>query len=672
METVMNHPKATRTCWYRWVLLVYIAALQQQATAQTPFICEDQFFLTFVQPPTSLNEVTINNQGAVDFITINGNIGLSLNAAGYRSTDNFIYCLSPSTRELVRLDANGNAEILANLPLSMFLSYFGGDVTPDGRYLMLIGTSTPSSAPSVSIELVRVDLTSPTYDIQTISLSGNTLIFDIAFNPITGVLYGYDSNGSRLVRVDPNNGDVTTPFQAQVAPSVTGSLFFDAFGNLFAYGSQGPFSESQNSLYQINTQTGRATFLTSGAAVEASDGCSCPYTIQLLKTVTPQVSFPCDEVTYSFTIANTTGRTQDNLILDDRLPNGFTFAGIANNPLGGTLVSQPGSDFFRLTNLSVPVGEHRIDILANTGPNSSGFIRNQATLSNLPTELGTVRRSDDPTTLIKGDSTTLEVLTLPSMSLDVDTTLCLGRNSVIVDAGGFAPGIPANDLRYLWPDGSTNRTFEVFEAGSYPALVILGCDTLMLNFDINEAGIDVSLATTQFEIQLGDSLLAQASAQLFNSDEVTFSWADPQAGSVRCLDCPETWIRPFNDLTYTVTGTNEYGCQDTASLRVTVIKNYNVYFPNVISLHEGLQDPQNGIFFVSGDQTTRLERLSIFSRWGELVFDARNIDLNAPALGWDGMFNGQLVQPGVFVWQANVLYLDGVTTFFSGDVTVIR
>jgi uncharacterized repeat protein (TIGR01451 family) len=672
METVINKVSQLQMHFSIWTSIIWCGLCTYSTTAQTPFVCQDQFFLTFVQPPTSLNEVTINDQGNVDFITINGNIGLSLNAAGYRSTDNFIYCLSPGTRELVRLDRNGSAEILANLPLSIFLNYYGGDITPDGRYLILIGTSQPNNAPSVSVELVRVDLTSPTYDIQTIGLNGNALIFDIAFNPITGVLYGYDSNGSRLVRVDPNNGNVSTPFQAQVAPSVTGSLFFDAFGNLFAYGSQGPFSESQNSLYQIDTQTGRATFLTSGAAVEASDGCSCPYTIQLLKTVEPRVSFPCDEVEYTFTIANTTGRSQENLVLNDRLPDEFTFVSVSSNPLGGTLASQAGDNFFRLTNLSVPVGEHRISILVNTGSGGSGFFRNQATLSNLPTELGTIRRSDDPSTLVKGDSTTLEIRTLPADFLDIDTTLCLGRNSVLINAARFAPGIPGSALRYLWQDGSTNSTLEVFEEGTYQALVQLGCDSLILNFNVKEAGIEVNLAIDQFEIRLGDSLLAQATAQLFNSEEAFFSWNDPQPGSVRCLDCPETWIRPFNDLTYTVQAMNEYGCWDTASLKVKVIKNYNVYFPNVISIHEGIENPNNAVFFASGDATTRIERLSIFSRWGEMMFDTRNIDVNSPTLGWDGMFNGQLVQPGVYVWQATIAYLDGVKTFFSGDLTVIR
>ena len=38
--------------------------------------------------------------------------------------------------------------------------------------------------------------------------------------------------------------------------------------------------------------------------------------------------------------------------------------------------------------------------------------------------------------------------------------------------------------------------------------------------------------------------------------------------------------------------------------------------------------------------------LLIFDRWGELIFESHNHDV-----GWDGKFQGKLVQDGVYVWK---------------------
>src|SRR5690606_33564564 len=125
----------------------------------------------------------------------------------------------------------------------------------------------------------------------TIPINQPAQIFDIAFHPVTDVLYGYDSGTQRLVRIDPATGNISFSFPPSGVPFSTGSLFFDAYGNLFAYGSP-TFTAPQNRLYSIDPVTGASTPLFDGPDAEASDGCSCPYTIALTKTVQPQQAFP--------------------------------------------------------------------------------------------------------------------------------------------------------------------------------------------------------------------------------------------------------------------------------------------------------------------------------------------------------------------------------------------
>ena len=648
----------------------YLTGLPVKTAAQIPFVCQDQFFLTFVRPPTSLNEVLINTQSNVEFRSINPNLGLELNAIGYRSTDNFIYCIAPATRQLVRLDASGSAELLANLSLDPAYSYFAGDVTPDGRFMVVIGTGTLFTGQNVAAEMARINLESGNYEVMRVPMITNALIFDIAFNPISGLLYGYDSNGFRLVRIDDNSGAVSFPFPPSSAPGITGSIFFDAFGNLFAYGSAGVFSQTQNRLYQIDTQTGASELLTTGESVEASDGCSCPYTVQLTKTVNRPQAFPCSEIEYTFTIANTSGRTQTDLLLEDALPTGFTYVGVKSNPLSGIVLSQPGSNRFIVSDLQVPVGTHEITIVVSVGNVVPKIYKNQARLRNLPASLGGSRLSDNPLTLLKPDSTAIEIIGLPFTSLEVDTTLCDGNETVQLDASKFTNGL-GTGIKFVWQDGSTNPTFDAPAASNYRAGIIVGCDTVWVNYSVRAAGIRVEVVEDFFEKNLGDSLFVEAVATLSNAQVANFQWLDPQPGSVRCTTCPNTWIQAFNDLTYIVRAENEYGCWDTASVRLVVLKNYNVFFPNAI-MPDSPTDPANAAFTGFGDPATIVERLAVFSRWGELMFEANDISLNEPSTGWDGTFRGRPVTPGVYIWLAQIAFLDGNSATLSGDVTVIR
>jgi uncharacterized repeat protein (TIGR01451 family) len=395
---------------YKFYSLLLLLFLKTSLLAQVPFTCEDQFFLTLSASTPSLNEVIIDPQTKnTVFRTIRANIGVDINAIGFRVTDNYIYGINPITRDLLRVDATGNVTLMGNLALNAFNSYFAGDVSPDGRYLVLLGSTNISTGTTITTDIVKVDLNSPGFPISSVAVNQPSMIFDIAFHPTTGQLYGYDGAGTRLVTIDPDQGTLNFPFPSNGAPVITGSLFFDAYGNLFAYGSNSIFTD-QNSLYFINTTNGTSRLIATGAIAEASDGCSCPYTIELSKTVEPRQALTCQEVDYTFTITNTSRRPHTDIILDDELPNGFTFVSVISNPVGGTLVSAPGDSRFRLEQIDLQEGEFEIVIRVSTGTAPPGIYHNQARLLNIPASLGTVRRSDDLNTIILDDSTAVEIL----------------------------------------------------------------------------------------------------------------------------------------------------------------------------------------------------------------------------------------------------------------------
>ena len=62
----------------------------------------------------------------------------------------------------------------------------------------------------------------------------------------------------------------------------------------------------------------------------------------------------------------------------------------------------------------------------------------------------------------------------------------------------------------------------------------------------------------------------------------------------------------------------------------------------------------------------------IFNRWGETVFAKNNMTPNADSEGWNGQFKGEDLQPGVFIFFAEIEFFDGRVEIFKGDVTLLH
>lgn len=74
----------------------------------------------------------------------------------------------------------------------------------------------------------------------------------------------------------------------------------------------------------------------------------------------------------------------------------------------------------------------------------------------------------------------------------------------------------------------------------------------------------------------------------------------------------------------------------------------------------------------TNDCVERINALQIYSRWGELIFQASDFEPNDTRGSWDGTFNGQNLDPGVFVYTAEILFNDGKLERVVGDVTLLK
>jgi hypothetical protein len=149
-----------------------------------------------------------------------------------------------------------------------------------------------------------------------------------------------------------------------------------------------------------------------------------------------------------------------------------------------------------------------------------------------------------------------------------------------------------------------------------------------------------------------------------NRKVVMSKWSPVDSST--CKNCLTYAISPIQTTTVTLTVTDSAGCMATDKLLLSVLP--NVFAPNVIS---PLSQSGNSHFILYSKEPLPIQHLAVYDRWGEHVFDAKNITTNALQEGWNGTFRGQKVDAGVFVFYAEVEVLPGRVVIIKGDVTVI-
>ncbi|MDX2279124.1 MAG: choice-of-anchor L domain-containing protein [Saprospiraceae bacterium] len=129
--------------------------------------------------------------------------------------------------------------------------------------------------------------------------------------------------------------------------------------------------------------------------------------------------------------------------------------------------------------------------------------------------------------------------------------------------------------------------------------------------------------------------------------------------------------RPFSNTEYTVLIINKDGCEDRAKILVGV-SDPDIWAPNVIN--PDLSSNENNVFLLFAREKTvkRINSLQIYDRWGTQIFQVKDILPNVAKSGWDGTFQGQPLNPAVFVWWAEVELESGQKLLMKGDVTIVR
>jgi gliding motility-associated-like protein len=185
-------------------------------------------------------------------------------------------------------------------------------------------------------------------------------------------------------------------------------------------------------------------------------------------------------------------------------------------------------------------------------------------------------------------------------------------------------------------------------SGSDTTYITVGTDSLSLT--------DVTPSQT---IKFGTSI------QLYSANAVMYTWT-PNDGTLNNPNINNPIATPTVMTTYTVMAVGNNGCIDTASVTIDVAHDDDIFIPSGFTPNgDGLND----VFRVSNSSFFRLVQMSVFNRWGELVY---HTETGNNSTGWDGTFKGKIAETGSYNYLIILSKSDGKKQSYKGDLTLIR
>jgi gliding motility-associated-like protein len=269
-------------------------------------------------------------------------------------------------------------------------------------------------------------------------------------------------------------------------------------------------------------------------------------------------------------------------------------------------------------------------------------------------------------------------------TVEIDDTDVTFANFTALDSAGCGPFLAqftnlslGENLSYFWSFGNGQTSTEenpsvTFDVGGpYDVTLTVtnafGCTSTMVEsgyivsyaspnaaFTISSTGVDYYSGLVEF---INNSVNAQFYTWDFGhfsngSTEVNPTYYYPQ------------WTE--GDYIVTLVATDTNGCSDQTQLLISSSETVRLNVPNTVTIDDnGL----NELFFpvFSNFEEILNFKLEIFDRWGELIFETKDIQG-----GWDGTYRGVDVQSGTYTWKVTYKDLDGFDYQAVGHINVLR
>ncbi len=184
--------------------------------------------------------------------------------------------------------------------------------------------------------------------------------------------------------------------------------------------------------------------------------------------------------------------------------------------------------------------------------------------------------------------------------------------------------------------------------------------------------VTIELEPDTNKILYGDIIMASAVPSISDEAVANITWSPPHiltdttAGSSY-----DQYVSPLSDSELIVVMEDTSGCFATDTTFILVSTNFPFYIPNAFAPNSS--NVENAIFrpFVT-NKVQQINFMRIFNRWGDLVYERKDLPFGDDSTGWDGRFNGKLLNSGVYVFLLEMEFINGDVRQYSGDITLLR
>lgn len=261
------------------------------------------------------------------------------------------------------------------------------------------------------------------------------------------------------------------------------------------------------------------------------------------------------------------------------------------------------------------------------------------------------------------DMVTINVKQPQPITISSNDTICKGESTNLSVSGG-------DDYTWFPPNGlndntSSNPQATPDQTTTYTVIIHQGScftDTGYVTVIVNP--------TPTVEIGPDQDILAGSSVMLYANTTFTTTYLWSPSNSLSCSDCQNPTATPELTTTYVVKVSNQFGCIAEDNITINIrCDNSLVYMANTFTPNG---DGNNDRFYPQGNGITIVKRFRIYNRWGELMYEAQNIQPNDESVGWDGTYKGQPLKPDVFVYTVEAICTTGYDIQQKGDISIVK
>jgi len=263
---------------------------------------------------------------------------------------------------------------------------------------------------------------------------------------------------------------------------------------------------------------------------------------------------------------------------------------------------------------------------------------------------------------------------LPMPSLD-ESNVMIKQDTCELKTGSISglKVIPAQqNFNYSWTDGNgveagNQLRLQNVKAGTYQLKIAdaQGCTYTSKSYDITSLSIQLT-SPTYASSSIDIPKYADATLKLVHQRQGSYELIDASTGNTLQQNTTGNFIIPKvgTDMTVLVRYTAGTCTSSETSINIKVFDDTRLTIPNAFSPNG---DGINDLFRITVQGYFRLSYLQIFNRYGQVVFESRDL-----TLAWDGTRNGTALPVGTYYWVIKGTDVHNAQVNRSGSITLFR